>query len=101
MTEDNVTATGDLLVEGNLEFFGMITGRATVAPGGMLVLRGLCRADLIVSREASAIVRGVVMGDILNSGMVELHGTVQGNVHTLDGQFNVIPGGAVGGSIER
>ncbi len=48
---------GDVYIADEFTLHGMITGSATVATGGRLVLHGMVCQDLILEREASTLSR--------------------------------------------
>jgi cytoskeletal protein CcmA (bactofilin family) len=97
---ENGKIEGDFLVQGELELNGMVTGTITVPSGASLHLHGICCADLVVMTGATAIVFGSVAGDLVNQGVVELRGVVNGNVATKGAHFQRSPSAVVHGSVE-
>lgn len=82
MELQNNKIQGDLVVEGTLNFHGMVTGNATVSDGAVFNLYGMVCGNLILESNSKAIIRGMVSGDLINNGgQFELLGRVIGSVH--------------------
>ncbi len=87
MELQNNKIQGDLVVESNLNFHGMVTGNAIVSDGAIFNLYGMVCGNLILESNSKAIIRGTVSGNlIINGGQVELLGRVIGAV--LDNTSN-------------
>ena len=84
---------GDLRVEQDLKFVGVVTGTLTVCSESHFVLEGTVMKNLIVERNATAIVRGAVMGDLVVQigGCAIIHGEVMGTVLDKGGEVLLLP----------
>jgi cytoskeletal protein CcmA (bactofilin family) len=73
---------GDLRVEQDLQFVGVVTGTVTVCAAAHFSLDGSVMKDLIVHSDSTAIVRGRVLEDlrVQTDGRVVVRGTVMGNL---------------------
>ena len=73
---------GDLRVERDLKFVGVVTGTLTVCPESHFILDGTVMKNLIVQRNGTAIVRGAVLGDLVvqAGGSAIIQGEVMGTV---------------------
>lgn len=91
---------GDYVVHGRLQISGMVTGTTTVAPNSHLHLTGMCCGDVVVQAGATAMLSGTIGGNLINHGVVELRGTVQGNVRSTGAHFQRAPSSVVHGTIE-
>lgn len=100
MQIENGTIEGDFVVGGQFTLNGLVTGKTTVAPCASFQLHGMCRGDLIVSSGATAVLLGTVAGDLVNKGVVELRGVIQGNVLSKGAHFQRSPSSVVNGAIE-
>jgi hypothetical protein len=97
---ENGKIEDNLIVNRQLTLNGMVTGQTTVAPGASFHLYGICCQDLIVSSGATAVIFGTVVGDLINEGVVELRGIIQGNVFSKGAKFLQSPSAIVNGAIE-
>lgn len=89
---ENKMIEGDIDVSSPLTLHGMAKGNVTVVNGGILHLHGMCLKNLYVKSGGAAIVYGMVNGDVANDGgVLEVHGTVQGAVNTIQGQTTISP----------
>src|SRR3954470_22824463 len=61
-------------------FNGRAKAGATVVRRVHLDLSGVVIGDLTIEEGASAEVRGRVIGDIINRGVISIYGTVEGSV---------------------
>ncbi|MFX0197417.1 MAG: hypothetical protein ACFFCW_14935 [Candidatus Hodarchaeota archaeon] len=74
---------GDLRVDHQLEFNGMVTGKILVVEGGELDFHGICNGDLILEHKSKVILHGLVNGNEFNrAGELHILGTVNGSVNT-------------------
>lgn len=100
MDIENGKLEGDYVVHGRLQLNGMVTGATTVSPNSHLHLAGTCCGDLVVQAGATAMLSGTVVGNLINLGVVELRGTVQGDVRSNGAHFQRTPGSVVNGTVE-
>lgn len=88
---DNRKIEKDVYIKDHFVFHGMITGRTTVSNTGSFILHGMCTQDVILEKDGRARIHGTVIGDIQNNGgMLEILGTVNGNVMTSDDGKTII-----------
>lgn len=71
---------GDLIVQGDYESRGQVTGTTYVRDGGRLVVHGQLSGGLIIEAGGYALVRGQVSRNVVNHGTLELLGQVAGQV---------------------
>jgi cytoskeletal protein CcmA (bactofilin family) len=77
---------GDVELSDALELLGMITGHVVVASGGHLVLRGTCCAGMRIEPGGVVQLDGTVDGDVLNAGgELEVRGAINGRLHAQAG----------------
>ncbi len=55
---------GDHVFEGEADFYGMILGDVTLAPGARVQLRGMVKGNVLVSSGAHVELLGMVKGDV-------------------------------------
>src|SRR5476649_3003388 len=65
---------GDLRLENDLDFCGLVTGTVTVPPGLRLRLYGQICGDLIVQKDGQASIYGSISGVVQNQGAVRILG---------------------------
>jgi hypothetical protein len=82
--------TGELVVQGQM------TGDAHVRPGARLWLFGQIAGTVTVDSGASAEIRGMVVGDVINRGEVTIAGVVTGALRDESGTARVEPGARIG-----
>lgn len=86
---------GDLGVQEDVAIYGMVTGSILVT-GGILHLHGMCLKNVIVRSGGTAKLHGMVSGDAINEGgSLEVLGTVNGAVRTVNGTTVVSPSAVV------
>lgn len=71
---------GDLVVEGEREIRGQVTGTTYVRAGGVAIVRGQLSGGLIIEEGGRAVVHGQVSRNVINHGSLELLGQVSGRV---------------------
>ncbi len=73
---------GDILVEEDSLFTGMVAGNMTVASSRIVELRGMLCGDLLAADGATITINGMVDGDVIaeEGSTVEIHGMVDGVV---------------------
>lgn len=77
---------GDIEVKENFTLIGTVTGNILVTTGGVLHLHGICFKNVIVRHGGTAKLYGKVSGDAINEGgSLEVQGTVNGAVRTVNG----------------
>lgn len=97
---ENGKLEGDYVVQGRLQLNGMVTGTTTVSPNSHLHLIGMCCGDVIVQAGATAMLSGTIVGNLINYGVVELRGTVNGNVRSNGAHFQRAPSSVVHGTVD-
>jgi cytoskeletal protein CcmA (bactofilin family) len=81
---------GPLVVRTALEVRGTVTGQVTVLPDAHLVLRGVCKGNVIISDGARAELWGIVEGDVGNQGgNVSIFGIVEGQLVRGEGETHL------------
>lgn len=89
---------GDIQLDQELIFHGMITGTITVVDVGILSLHGVCCQDIIVEECARVYLHGTANGNVVNrGGHLEVYGTIGGSLHTVKGNTFVDPNAIVKG----
>lgn len=79
-----------LVVDGELEVRGTVTGPLHVSKTGAFVLRGVCKGDVVVEPGATAEIWGIVEGNLINrGGSVSLFGLVEGYSQRVGGQTTI------------
>jgi hypothetical protein len=76
LSQSNGTVKGPVYINGEIRFYGIVTGGAVVKAGGRLELVGMINGNLVVERDGTAFIHGVVNGTIWNYGRVTIRGTV-------------------------
>lgn len=71
---------GDLIVEGEREIAGQVTGTTYVRAGGKLVSHAQHSGGLIIEQGGAAILYGQSSRNVVNEGSFELYGQVSGRV---------------------
>jgi cytoskeletal protein CcmA (bactofilin family) len=100
MTGDE-TMDGDLAVDEDLDFSGIVRGSITVNPGGSLHLTGRCEGNLLVKPGAHAVVSGTVGGNLANQGIAEVWGEIRGDVVTSNAEYWQSPDAVVRGAVRK
>ncbi|CAN5619297.1 hypothetical protein BH10ACT1_BH10ACT1_19930 [soil metagenome] len=85
----------NLTVSDDVHLQGQAIGRVTVYSGGHLTLDGQATDGVTIQQGGAVDVRGMVIGDIDNSGTLTVAGMVIGRVHTSAGASTTIHRGAV------
>ncbi|MDO9006084.1 MAG: hypothetical protein Q7V20_21785 [Aquabacterium sp.] len=98
--EDEGLIDGSAVVDRPLVFEGEASGSMTVTADGTLHLRGTCCGSLHVHKGGIAIVHGVVKQDVINEGILELRGRVEGNLFSKGAFYLRITPGVVLGTVE-
>jgi len=88
---------GSWTIETEVELYGMATGDVIVARGGNLVLRGMCCESLRIADGGRASVHGMVVGDVVNEGVVQISGTIVGRLDDRVHGATVIGGALING----
>ncbi len=92
--------------EGNLDVAeavtvtGSVSGDIRVLPEGRLQLDGSCGGRLIVEEGGSAVVCGMVRGDVHNKGLLDLRGKVCGSVMSAEGRLTQAPQAEIAGTVK-
>jgi cytoskeletal protein CcmA (bactofilin family) len=73
----NKKIDGDLILQSDLEFYGLVTGNVTVPANRQLKMHGTIAGNLVVEEGGNAHVAGVVAKSVINHGG---HVTVDGMV---------------------
>ncbi|WP_374621426.1 hypothetical protein [Pandoraea sp.] len=71
---------GDLIVDGDHETRGQVTGTTYVRSGGRLIVNGQLAGGLIIEQGGAAVVHGQVARNVINNGTLTLYGQVAGKV---------------------
>lgn len=71
---------GDLVVTGDIEISGQVTGTTHVRAGGRLLAHGQLAGGLIIDQGGEAVTRGQVARNVVNNGRLTLLGQVAGRV---------------------
>jgi len=71
---------GDLIVDGEHETTGQVTGTTYVRSGGRLIARAQLAGGLIIDAGGVAIVHGQVARNVVNHGTLTLYGQVVGRL---------------------
>jgi cytoskeletal protein CcmA (bactofilin family) len=98
MKFDNSKVTGDLVVNDDLAFHGLVTGSITVNEGARLEFHGACSGKMMVLPGARVNVYGRLSGNLINSGDVRLEGVIGGSVVDRGGNFSRTAESVVSGS---
>jgi hypothetical protein len=86
MTVEHGQVEGNIYLKEELILYGVATGNIFIRDGGVLELHGICYQNLIVEPGGKVYLHGVVVDNVFNrGGYVEIHGAVEGYVHTLSG----------------
>jgi cytoskeletal protein CcmA (bactofilin family) len=86
------TLDAPLCVTDALAVHGTVTGPVRVMSTAELVLRGVCKGDIVVAPGARAEIWGIVEGNVINQGGdVYLSGLVEGYVDRAAGHTDVAP----------
>lgn len=91
---------GDLIVDGEQETTGQVTGTTYVRAGGRLIANGQLAGGLIIELGGTAIVHGQVARNVINNGTPTLHGQVAGKVIGNSPTNSVGPNQIVGDDLE-
>jgi hypothetical protein len=87
MRTSNQKLEGDVIVNDEFQFSGMITGSTTIVSGGHFVLHGTCCRDLFVEPGSVVHIHGTVAGNVYNrGGNLEVYGTIGGALYRLSGK---------------
>lgn len=93
---DSRKIEGNLNVNNELDFSGMVTESITVEDGGILILRGTCGKNLTMQEGSRVSLHGMVGGNVYNNGgYLEVYGFVVGYIQTQEGQTIVYPNARV------
>jgi hypothetical protein len=83
---------GDLQIDRDQHFLGVIRGSVTVHSRSHLFLIGTIMKDLIVRTDGTAIVEGTIRGDlrVQTDGSAIIHGEVLGSVLNEGGEAKIV-----------
>jgi len=88
---------GTILTE-DTQLNGMIVGVTTVSRNCILHMHGMIVGDLIVEESATVYLNGMVNGNVTNcGGILEVYGTVNGNILRQKGKTFIHPNAAIRG----
>ena len=91
---------GDLRLSGDLTLTGQVRGTVWVASGTKFDCRGQVVGDVVVEYEGTAVVRGMVVGKILNAGgTVDLFGMAAAVDESENSKTVVHPGAVITGKL--
>jgi ATP-dependent protease ClpP protease subunit len=98
----NVPAVGNTpnnqVITGQVQIKDEVAGPLHVVNGGQLRLMGVCKGNLVVERGGSAVILGIVGGDVTNNGgTIEIHGIVAGSLNKNGGTTNAMKGSVISG----
>lgn len=68
----------DIEIFDMLTFHGEIHGNVTVKQGALFILQGVIVKNLVIEKDARAVLHGLVCGDVTNLGKLEIFGVVSG-----------------------
>ncbi|RQH09593.1 hypothetical protein [Paraburkholderia dinghuensis] len=91
---------GDLIVDGDHETSGQVTGTTYVRSGGRLIANGQLAGGLIIEPGGIAVVHGQVARNVINHGTLTLYGQVAGKVIGHSPVNRVGPNQIVGNDLE-
>ena len=87
---------GDVTLSEDAEIRGMVPGKVYVRPNVLLQLFGIVSGGVTVEKGGRAQLRGIVLGDVMNvGGVLEVYGTVKGNIITSESGKTTIDQNAV------
>src|SRR5687768_10789396 len=102
MHTERGTIEGDLNLTESLELLGLVTGSVTVGLGLTLRLLGTVEHGVRLERGGSAVIYGVVGGDVLNlGGELQVSGIVKGTVFAIAGATTIAPDAVVGRVVRK
>ena len=77
---NNKKNEGNYIVSESEQFSGMVTGNVTLTNGIEFIHRGMICGDVIVQEDAHIYLYGMVNGNVLGTGYVEVWGIVGGTI---------------------
>jgi hypothetical protein len=96
MTIEHGQIDGNIYLADELVLHGVATGNIIIRAGGVLELYGICYQNLIIEPGGKVYLHGLVIDNVFNrGGYVEIHGAVDGYVHTLSGDTIFGPDAAI------
>ncbi len=94
---------GDVTLSEDAEIRGMVPGKIYVRPNVLLQLFGIVSGGVTVEKGGRAELRGIVLGNAVNQGgVLEVYGTVNGDIITSDsGKTTIDKNAVVHGSVRE
>ena len=81
MDLDKGIVKGDYVAASDRSFEGIVKGNIHIAPGVSLRFKGKCKKDVVVEKDASLDLKGIVDGRVLNrGGHVNFKGIIKGGL---------------------
>ena len=71
---------GDLVVSGEIEQSGQVTGTTYVRPGGRIIAHGQLLGGLVIEKGGAAILHGQCARNVVNRGNLLLFGQIAGKL---------------------
>ena len=91
---------GDLIVTGEFEQNGQVTGTTFVRDGGNLVCHGQLSGGLIIDSGGEATINGQVSRNVVNHGELWLYGQISGRLVGNAQKNSIGPNQIVGADLE-
>jgi len=92
------TIGGDATIRDAVTLQGMVVGDVVVVAGGYLDLYGTCCRNLKIEKDGVVNLYGTVSGDVTNDGgRLDVHGVINGQLVEIAGHTRVQSGASVAG----
>lgn len=79
----------NLVIDKNTLLLGICKGEVGVINHATLTINGILNGIIQIAPSSKLIVNGIVNGNILNAGICDISGTVNGQLHYNGGVFNI------------